>query len=243
MGAAVLAALAPASSGSASPLPWHQFENTLAVAIANGSHVTAADFILADCVQQYLPASQFQPAYKAAQHGSVMPELWLLMMCYAHENDQAGMGYPKLRPSLISVGSPKASSKPATTWVLPRLDVAPYTTNATPGPYKLWPSTALISMNGGGILKHLLWTKWTATTASANGEEGNGPVNGQWHKVPGQGEIPVYAWTPVRVTLSSPIKTTNGPVFAVMTITPLLPPADDYYHLKQAVLDVSGVTK
>ena len=149
-----------------------------------------------------------------------------------------------MKRALISTVALLALLVPAGTasaWVLPRLDVNPYTPNPTPGPYKLWPVTTLISMNGGGILEHLLWTKWNATTAIANGEEGQGPVNGQRHEVPGQGDVPVYAWTPVHVTLSSPIETASGPVFAVMTITPLLPPADDYYHLRRQVLDVSGV--
>ena len=92
-----------------------------------------------------------------------------------------------------------------------------FTPNPISGPYKIRPNSTLISMNGGGVLAHLLRSKWTVTSAAANGEEGNGPVNGQWHEVPGQGEMPVYTLTPVHVTLWSPIETAKGPVFAIMT--------------------------
>jgi hypothetical protein len=127
------------------------------------------------------------------------------------------------------------SATVASAWVLPRLDVNPYTTSANAGPYKIRPTSTLISMNGGIVLTHLLWTKWDATTSAvANGEEGEG--TGQWN-----GDQRVMAYTAVHVTVSAPIASAGGPIFAVMTITPLLPPADTDAHLSRQVLDVSGV--
>jgi hypothetical protein len=126
------------------------------------------------------------------------------------------------------------SATVASAWVLPRLDVNPYTTSVKAGPYKIRPTSTLISMNGGIVLTHLLWTKWNATGATANGEEGEG--TGQWN-----GNQRVMAYTGVHVTLSAPIGSAGGPVFALMTITPLLPATDNDTHLSRQVLDVSGV--